>query len=86
MVSGSFYYGQYIQAYISYRHIELTLPYAPACSPVENGWSKLKSLLRRLGASTDPDLLTTLDDAFAESTKQPWVSWFTHGCYWTSEA
>ncbi len=60
-------------------------PYSPDFSPIENGWSKIKSILRRIGARTYPDLLTALDNAFAEITKQDCLSWFTHCCYCTSE-
>jgi transposase len=58
--------------------------YSPDFSPVENCWSKIKSILRRLAARTYPDLLTALDLAFAEVTKKDLLGWFTHCCYCTS--
>jgi transposase len=41
-------------------------PYSPDFSPIENCWSKIKNILRRIGARTYPDLLSCLDAAFAE--------------------
>lgn len=58
-------------------------PYSPDFSPIENCWSKVKSILRRVRARTYGDLLKALSDAFAEVTKQDWISWFTHCCYCT---
>lgn len=58
-------------------------PYSPDFSPIENGWSKIKSILRRIGARTYSELLKALDDAFSEVTKEDWLGWFTHCCYRT---
>lgn len=60
-------------------------PYSPDFSPIENCWSKIKSILRRIGARTYPDLLKALEDAFAEVTLENLLGWFTHCCYCTSE-
>jgi len=35
-------------------------PYSPDFSPIENCWSKVKTILRRIGARTYPDLLKAL--------------------------
>lgn len=59
-------------------------PYSPDFSPIENCWSKIKSILRRIGARTYPDLLQALDGAFAEVTTGNLLGWFTHCCYCTS--
>lgn len=61
-------------------------PYSPDFSPIENGWSKIKSILRRIGARTYPDLLKALELAFAEVTTENLLSWFTHCCYCASVA
>jgi transposase len=61
-------------------------PYAPDFSPIENCWSKIKSILRRIGARTYPDLLNALEEAFAEVTKENLLGWFTHCGYCTSIA
>jgi transposase len=58
-------------------------PYSPDFSPIENCWSKIKNILRRIGARTYPDLLKALEDAFTEVTKKDFLSWFTHCCYCT---
>jgi transposase len=56
-------------------------PYSPDFSPIENCWSKIKSILRRTGARTYPDLLKALETAFTEVTKKDFLGWFTHCCY-----
>jgi transposase len=56
-------------------------PYSPDFSPIENGWSKVKSILRRIGARTYPDLLKALKTAFSEVTSDDLLGWFTHCCY-----
>ena len=56
-------------------------PYSPDFSPIENCWSKIKSILRRIGARTYPDLLKALETAFTEVTKKDFLGWFTHCCY-----
>jgi transposase len=58
-------------------------PYSPDFSPIENCWSKIKSILRRIGARTYPDLLKALEIAFSEVTKKDFLGWFTHCCYCT---
>jgi transposase len=60
-------------------------PYSPDFNPIENCWSKIKNILRRLGARTYADLLKALDIAFAEVTRENLLSWFTHCCYCTSQ-
>lgn len=50
-----------------------------------NCWSKIKNILRRIGARTYPDLLKALDAALAEVTIENLLGWFTHCCYCTSQ-
>lgn len=57
---------------------------SPDFSPIENGWSKIKHILRRIGARTYPDLFQALEDAFSEVTVENLLGWFTHCCYCTS--
>ena len=57
------------------------LSYSPDFSPIENCWSKIKSILRRIGARTYADLLKALDTAFAEVTTENLLGWFSHCCY-----
>ena len=40
-------------------------PYSPDFSPIENCWSKLKSILKTIGARTYPDLVKAIEQAFA---------------------
>jgi transposase len=58
-------------------------PYSPDFSPIENAWSKLKSVLRTLEARTYPDLMEALEEAFAQISKEDLMSWFTHCCYYS---
>lgn len=60
-------------------------PYSPDFSPIENCWSKIKSILRRIGARTYADLLKALEIAFADVTADDLLGWFSHCCYCTSE-
>ena len=60
-------------------------PYSPDFSPIENCWSKIKSILRTIAARTYSDLLTALESAFSRVTKQDLLGWFTHCCYCTEE-
>jgi transposase len=57
--------------------------YSPDFSPIENAWSKIKSILRTLGARTYPDLMEALEEAFAQITKEDLIGWFTHCCYYS---
>lgn len=60
-------------------------PYSPDFSPIENCWSKLKSILRRVGPRTYPDLAKTIEEAFSEVSLDDIRGWFTHCCYCTSD-
>ncbi len=53
-------------------------PYSPDFSPIENCWSKLKSILKTLGARTYPDLIQAIEQAFAAVSVEDIQSWFTH--------
>lgn len=59
-------------------------PYSPDFSPIENCWSKIKSILRSIGARTYPDLAQAIQDAFAQVSLKDIHNWFTHCCYCTS--
>lgn len=41
-------------------------PYSPEFSPIENCWSKIKSLLRSIGARTYPELARAVEAAFTQ--------------------
>jgi transposase len=59
-------------------------PYSPDFSPIENCWSKIKSLLRSIGARNYPDLAKAIEQAFSQVSLDDIRGWFTHGCYCTS--
>lgn len=59
-------------------------PYSPDFSPIENCWSKVKAILREIGARTYPDLLEALATAFARVTPKDLLGWFTNSCYCTT--
>lgn len=58
--------------------------YSPDFNPIENCWSKLKSLLRHIGARTYPDLAKAIESAFNQISVDDIRNWFTHCCYCTS--
>lgn len=60
-------------------------PYSPEFSPIENCWSKIKSLLRSIGARNYPDLAKAIESAFDKVSLADIRAWFTHCCYCTSE-
>lgn len=59
-------------------------PYSPDFSPIENCWSKLKSVLRSIGARNYPDLVKAIECAFDKVSLDDIRGWFTHCCYCTS--
>ncbi len=59
-------------------------PYSPEFSPIENFWSKVKAILRKLKARTYKDLIDGIFDAMAQVTQQDIRNWFAHCCYCTS--
>lgn len=60
-------------------------PYSPEFSPIENFWSKVKSLLRKLQARTYQNLIDSITDAMLQVTQNDIRNWFTHCCYCTSK-
>ena len=59
-------------------------PYSPDFSPIENFWSKVKSVLRTIGARTYADLAQSIEQAFSQVSLEDIRGWFTHCCYRTS--
>jgi transposase len=59
-------------------------PYSPEFSPIENFWSKVKAILKKVKARTDKDLINAITDAMLKVTKDDIRNWFTHCCYCTS--
>ncbi|MCT7975682.1 IS630 family transposase [Laspinema olomoucense] len=59
-------------------------PYSPDFNPIENMWSKVKSILRSLGARTYQALDQAIAQAFSQVCVNDLQHWFTHCCYCTS--
>ncbi len=56
-------------------------PYSPDCSPIENCWSKLKTLLRQAKARTREALDDALKHAIDHITRSDAQGWFRHCGY-----
>jgi transposase len=56
-------------------------PYSPDFSPIEEAFSKIKSVLRRIGARTREDLQEALEQACATITSSDAKGWFRHCGY-----
>jgi transposase len=56
-------------------------PYSPDFNPIENLWSKLKSLMRGIGGSTREMIEAALNKAFALVTAADIKGWFAHCGY-----
>lgn len=61
--------------------VEFLPPYSPDLSPVENLWSKVKAILRTIGARTRRDLLAALKKAFAAITRNDILGWYKYCGY-----
>jgi transposase len=59
-------------------------PYSPEFSPIENMWSKVKAILRKLEARTYKKLIHGVTSAILEVTQQDIHNWYTHCCYCSS--
>ncbi len=59
-------------------------PYSPEFSPIENLWSKVKSILRKTAARTYKDLIDGIANAMIEVTQSNIRNWFAHCCYCAS--
>jgi transposase len=56
-------------------------PYSPDFTPIEQAFSKIKALLRGLGARTREALLDALRLAVDAITREDAVGWFAHAGY-----
>ena len=62
-------------------HVRFLPAYSPDLSPIEGAFSKLKAVLRRIGARTRQDLYQALQDALDQITPQDARGWFAHCGY-----
>jgi transposase len=56
-------------------------PYSPDLSPIEQCWSKLKAVLRRIGARTREALEAAIKQALDTVTESDALAWFAHCGY-----
>lgn len=59
-------------------------PYSPDFNPIENCWSKIKSILRSIGARNYKDLDSAISQAYSQVSSKDIHGWFSHSCYCTS--
>lgn len=59
-------------------------PYSPEFSPIENFWSKVKSILKKAAARTYKDLMDAITNAMLKVTQENIRNWFAHCCYCTA--
>ena len=55
--------------------------YSPDLNPIEQAWSKAKSILRKLGPRCWAKLLTALGTALLAITTNDAIGWFKHAGY-----
>lgn len=82
----SIHLGEEIRALIEQVGAKLLYlpPYSPDFSPIENRVSKIKSILRSIGARNYPSLAKAIEEAFNQVSLKDIQNWFTHCCYCTS--
>ena len=68
---------------IEARHCQLLFlpPYSPDCTPIEQAFSKIKAILRGLGARTKEALQEAVRLAIAAITRHDAAAWFAHAGY-----
>ena len=62
-------------------HLLFLPPYSPDLTPIEQAFSKIKALLRGLGARTRETLLEAVRLAVAAITSEDAAGWFAHAGY-----
>jgi transposase len=72
-----------IRQAIAARDCELLFlpPYSPDCTPIEQAFSKIKALIRGVGARTREALLEAVSRAVSAITKDDAAGWFAHAGY-----
>jgi transposase len=56
-------------------------PYSPDLNPIEQAFSKIKNILRKLGARTHEALLQAMQEALSKVTPADAAGWFDHCGY-----
>jgi len=72
-----------IRQAVEARHCQLLFlpPYSPDCTPIEQAYSKLKAILRRIGARTHEALWEAMRVAVEAITREDAIAWFAHAGY-----
>ncbi len=72
-----------IRQAIAAQHCQLLFlpPYSPDCTPIEQAFSKVKAILRGLGARTLEALWEAMRVAIAAITPADAIAWFAHAGY-----
>jgi transposase len=72
-----------IRKLIEARGAELVfvLSYSPDLNPIEQAFSKIKNILRMLGAPTHEALLEAMEEALSKVTAADAAGWFNHCAY-----
>ena len=72
-----------IREAIEARDCELLFlpPYSPDCTPIEQAFSKIKALIRGVGARTREALLDAVSRAVSAITQEDAAGWFSHAGY-----
>ncbi len=74
---------EYIRPLIENAGAELIFlpPYSPDFFPIENCWSKIKQILKKLKPRNYLELREAVCYAIEEISLEDIHNWFTHGCY-----
>lgn len=82
----SIHYGEEVRQLIENAGATLIFlpPYSPDFSPIENCFSKIKSILRSLEARSYLELDKAIKEAFSQVSETDLKNWFTHCCYCAS--
>ena len=86
MDNGTIHLGEIIRQEIEKVGAKLVYlsPHSPDFSPIENFWSKVKAILKKISPRTNCDLVEAIDLAMKQVTEKDIHHWFTHCCYCTS--
>lgn len=84
----SIHHGEEVRMLIEQAGAKLLFlpPYSPDFSPIENCFSKIKSILRSIEARSYGALVKAIDEAFSQVSASDLQNWFTHCCYCASPA
>lgn len=79
----NFHKSESVRQYIEERGAKLMFlpPYSPDFSPIENMWSKIKSILRKLAPRTERQFKKAVSFAFGSITKNDIAGWYQHCGY-----